>query len=130
MNLLIALAALAGMVTNPGCRSARDNQIDILESELRSQEDYIYELEDYIVDYSEKLRQYRCADMNAVVVSKSPSEPELALPPRNKTSASTPTPKELLRPLDKPAKNELPKNHGTRIQRDFTRGSRSPRTRA
>ena len=43
-----------------GCRSGRDNQIDLLERELRSQEDYIYELEDYVVEYSEKLRDFRC----------------------------------------------------------------------
>jgi len=42
-----------------GCRSGRDNQFDILESELRTQEDYIYELEDYLAEYSEKLRQCR-----------------------------------------------------------------------
>ena len=48
------------LVASCGCRSVRDNQIDILERELRSQEDYIYELEDYVVEYSDKLRQCRC----------------------------------------------------------------------
>ena len=44
-----------------GCRTAQDNQIEILERELRTQEDYIYELEDYVIQYSEKLRTMRCA---------------------------------------------------------------------
>ena len=34
-------------------------QVDVLERELRQQEDYIYELEDYLIEYSEKLRQCR-----------------------------------------------------------------------
>jgi hypothetical protein len=109
MNLLIALAMMAGMFTNTGCRSARDNQIDILERELRSQEDYIYELEDYIVEYSEKLRQYRCMEMGSIVVDEtSKSEPDLAMPPRNKTTVTPPTSRELLRSLDKPADNDVP----------------------
>jgi hypothetical protein len=108
MNILIALAALAGMFSNSGCRSARDNQIDILERELRSQEDYIYELEDYIVEYSEKLRQYRCVEMTSVVVSKEPGVPDLAIPPRNKSSVSPPSSQELLRSLEKPTDNEVP----------------------
>ncbi len=45
----------------PGCRTAQDNQIELLERELRTQEDYIYELEDYVVQYSERLRNIRCA---------------------------------------------------------------------
>jgi hypothetical protein len=36
-------------------------QVDVLERELRQQEDYIYELEDYLIEYSEKLRQARLA---------------------------------------------------------------------
>lgn len=108
MNLIIALVTLVGMFSNTGCRSARDNQIDILESELRTQEDYIYELEDYIVDYSEKLRQYRCADMAMVVESNSSSEPELAMPPRSRTNASAPSSKELLKALDNPAEITAP----------------------
>lgn len=45
----------------PGCRTPQDNQIELLERELRTQEDYIYELEDYVVQYSERLRNIRCA---------------------------------------------------------------------
>lgn len=59
-----------------GCRTARDNQLDIMERELRTQEDYIYELEDYVVEYSEKLRQCRCSQ--PMVVSKS-SKPKSIL---------------------------------------------------
>jgi len=60
-----------------GCRSARDNQIDLLERELRTQEDYIYELEDYVLEYSEKLRQVRCAQPSQIVTHAKPIEPVL-----------------------------------------------------
>lgn len=100
MNILIALVTLAGMFSNTGCRSARDNQIDILERELRTQEDYIYELEDYIVEYSEKLRMYRCAEMGTVVASK-PGEPELAPPLKSPTGETKPSARDTLRSLNK-----------------------------
>lgn len=58
------------LLVTTGCRTARDNQFDVLERELRTQEDYIYELEDYVVEYSEKLRQCRCSQPT-VVDSKS-----------------------------------------------------------
>ncbi|HEX6960500.1 MAG TPA: hypothetical protein VF175_01425 [Lacipirellula sp.] len=44
-----------------GCRNLDNAQVDVLERELRQQEDYIYELEDYLIEYSEKLRQARLA---------------------------------------------------------------------
>lgn len=70
--LLIVLglspALLAGLA---GCRSTADNQIDLLERELRVQEDYIYELEGYVVDYSEKLRDCRsCPPSQTAVYSE------------------------------------------------------------
>lgn len=102
MEIIMALALCAGILTNTGCRTSRDNQIDILESELRRQEDYIYELENYIVEYSEKLRQYRCAQMETVIIDNNSTEPELAMPPRSRTNTSGPTSKELLKSLDKP----------------------------
>lgn len=71
-GMLVALAAL-GL---GGCRTARDNQIELLERELRSQEDYIYELEDYVVEYSEKLRECRCSPHGRVIYKDSPSEAE------------------------------------------------------
>ena len=55
--LLYAMLGLAPFFV--GCRTTSDNQIDLLERELRVQEDYIYELEDYVVEYSEKLRSCR-----------------------------------------------------------------------
>ena len=54
--LLITLLAACG------CRSVDNAQLDLLERELRQQEAYIYELEDYLVEYSEKLRQCRCTN--------------------------------------------------------------------
>lgn len=56
----LALATLAG------CRNLDNAQVDVLERELRQQEDYIYELEDYLVSYSEKLRQARMAQCETV----------------------------------------------------------------
>ncbi len=72
------ISTLLATAVTAGCRTARDNQIDILERELRAQEDYIYELEDYILEYSEKLRGMR---MHSGVVSKpidSSAGPEIA----------------------------------------------------
>lgn len=102
MEIIMAVALCAGILSNSGCRTARDNQIDILESELRRQEDYIYELENYIVEYSEKLRQFRCAQMETVIIDSNATEPELAMPPRSRSNTSGPTSKELLKSLDKP----------------------------
>ena len=62
------------LVSSGGCRTGRDNQIDLLERELRSQEDYIYELEDYVVEYSEKLRECRCTQPNGRVVHSGPKK--------------------------------------------------------
>ena len=66
--LLVFAVSGCLLVASSGCRSARDNQIDILERELRSQEDYIYELEEYVVTYSDKLRQCRCVDHGETVI--------------------------------------------------------------
>jgi hypothetical protein len=78
-NSLAALVLIGLLFGGPiGCRSARDNQIDLMERELRSQEDYIYELEDYVVEYSEKLRQIRCATTQPVIIRSSDDQPELA----------------------------------------------------
>lgn len=87
-----------------GCRTARDNQVDILERELRTQEDYIYELEDYVVQYSEKLRECRCSQPMTVLSSS--SEPKSVLkkpkPPKTAPPRSEPLPfdDELLEPGD------------------------------
>jgi hypothetical protein len=118
MNTLIALVALTGMFSNTGCRSARDNQIDILERELRAQEDYIYELEGYIVDYSEKLRIYRCADMNATVVSETKDAPELAPPQRSSSTSPTPSSRVLRKSAANPAKETVPELTEPAIQKE------------
>src|SRR5215213_3055152 len=62
----LALAMLAG------CRNLDNAQVDVLERELRQQEDYIYELEDYLVEYSEKLRQARVAPCQPVSTTSKP----------------------------------------------------------
>lgn len=50
------------LIAITGCRNLDNAQIDVMERELRKQEDYIYELEDYLIEYSEKLRQCRTDD--------------------------------------------------------------------
>ncbi|NOZ39430.1 MAG: hypothetical protein GXP24_04290 [Planctomycetes bacterium] len=79
LNTLVVLFGLSSILMSGtlGCRSARDNQIDLLERELRTQEDYIYELEDYVLEYSEKLRDVRCALPSQIVTHAKPIEPEL-----------------------------------------------------
>ena len=80
---LKTLVVLSGLVVSClccslGCRSGTDNQIDLLERELRTQENYIYELEDYVLEYSEKLRQARCVQPYTIETRSKPNEPELA----------------------------------------------------
>ena len=70
-TLLVGFLVLVAL----GCRTPRDNQFDILERELRTQEDYIYELEDYVVEYSQKLRQCRCAQSTREVAERLEPEP-------------------------------------------------------
>ena len=77
LAVLIGLFSVL-MLGSLGCRSARDNQIDLLERELRTQEDYIYELEDYVLEYSEKLRQVRSSQSHQIVTQARPLEPVLA----------------------------------------------------
>ncbi len=95
-----------------GCRSTRDNQIDILERELRSQEDYIYELEDYVVQYSDKLRKlraYRCADPPATVITTQP-QPDSAKTNRPPSPTRSTTPHDRRQPTradDAPDEPEL-----------------------
>jgi hypothetical protein len=81
-----------------GCRGVDNAQVDLLERELRQQEDYIYELEDYLMEYSEKLRYYRMAcqapseSTTPAVSSKRrtpPGQPELVIdPPRTAPAGS------------------------------------------
>jgi hypothetical protein len=100
MGLAACGLTLAGMT---GCRNLDNAQVDVLERELRQQEDYIYELEDYLVEYSEKLRQCRMAanchpmtSTKAGAKSKTIPEPTLmhdkprAASPQNGRKASAP----------------------------------------
>lgn len=57
---LMFFSAVVASVTS-GCRSVDNAQVDVLERENREQADYIYELEDYLLEYSNKLRDCRCA---------------------------------------------------------------------
>jgi hypothetical protein len=93
-----------------GCRSARDNQIDILESELRSQEDYIYELEDYVVEYSDKLRGCRSCQPGEVIYKGDASESEVVeVKPYQEPEDHTVNQQAEEEPFDEPAEELLPK---------------------
>ena len=73
LTLLLLLGVTLGVT---GCRTATDNQIDLLERELRVQENYIYELEDYVVEYSDKLRDIRsCSPPQMAAYSQEVYEP-------------------------------------------------------
>ncbi len=103
----LALLLLFGMTLGfSGCRTTSDNQIDLLERELRVQEDYIYELEDYVVEYSEKLRTCRsCSPPQTAAYSQEVYEPELeSAPKRSKKSKRRQTVKEksVLEPVEEP----------------------------
>jgi len=81
----LALALLAG------CRNLDNAQIDVLERELRQQEDYIYELEDYLVEYSEKLRHARVAACDPATTARpakpaAPKTPTLDVDPSERPS--------------------------------------------
>jgi hypothetical protein len=67
--LLAACCSIAPWLA--GCRAVDNAQVDVLERELRQQEDYIYELEDYLIEYSEKLRQCRMACQAPMEISRS-----------------------------------------------------------
>lgn len=69
MGFLACLTLSASL----GCRHIDNAQVDVLESELRKQEDYIYELEEYLMEYSEKLRQARAMQCDSVVTTPSGS---------------------------------------------------------
>jgi hypothetical protein len=82
--ILVAGALLSCVA---GCRAVDNAQVDVLERELRQQEDYIYELEDYLMEYSEKLRQCRtCEDGMGVSGSTD-------LVPRSGSSAAASSPR-------------------------------------
>ena len=75
MRLSRAIGFLACLTLSAslGCRHIDNAQVDVLESELRKQEDYIYELEEYLMEYSEKLRQARAMQCDSVVTTPSGS---------------------------------------------------------
>ena len=48
----LRLSVLVALALVPGCRSA--TQTDLVEREMRQQEDQIYALQDYLADYERK----------------------------------------------------------------------------
>lgn len=100
--LLLAVATVAG------CRSVDNAQVDLLERELRQQEDYIYELEDYLVEYSEKLRRCRCASdphHRRSASSSATAKPEI---PEPELADDSPAESEDLGPVPELADEPLP----------------------
>ncbi len=92
-----------------GCRTTADNQIDLLERELRVQENYIYELEDYVVEYSEKLRGCRgCSPPQTAVYAEELYVPEHEPTPKRRKHSKKSSrrqadeEKSILEPVDEP----------------------------
>ena len=91
-SLLLVLFAYLAISTFAGCRHIDNAQVDVLESELRKQEDYIYELEEYLMEYSEKLRQARAMQCETAVAPKSGSSgSSIAEPTLDVDSVKRPT---------------------------------------
>jgi hypothetical protein len=102
LKFTLLSAAFLTAPTICGCRNLDRAQTDAMERELRQQEDYIYELENYVMEYSEKLRQARITgcEPGTIVTPKSsnaksplrepvidedlPTTPRLPLNGRNK----------------------------------------------
>jgi hypothetical protein len=93
-----------------GCRAVDNAQVDVLERELRQQEDYIYELEDYLIEYSEKLRSCRSCQPGMMVGSTSTAttkrgggkEPTLARDPPQSTAPRRPNGSRVVPPIEDP----------------------------
>ncbi|QEG34939.1 hypothetical protein [Bythopirellula goksoeyrii] len=99
---------MASLFATSGCRSTRDNQIDILERELRAQEDYIYELEDYVVEYSDKLRQCRCSQPHVASVTKpTPAPKQTSKSNTRQSTQSTVEKKPARRTLQEPREESI-----------------------
>jgi hypothetical protein len=68
---VLAVAVAACGLAFIGCRAVDNAQVDVMERELRQQQAYIYELEDYLMQYSDKLRDCRTCQAETVVETKS-----------------------------------------------------------
>ncbi len=101
LALLVGCACIS-LLLSTGCRSTRDNQIDILERELRAQEDYIYELEDYVVEYSDKLRQCRCSQQHVAARTEPTPAPKQSTSSSTTRSKTTVDKKPSVKPLQEP----------------------------
>ena len=107
------VALCATSMTLGGCRHVDNVQTDLLERELRQQEDYIYELEDYLMEYSEKLRQARIACQPGMEGSggSSPQRGRAIIEPRSSALRNTDSKKTFRSEAKDPStsvENELP----------------------
>src|SRR5262249_30575444 len=79
----LAIAAWCLAPLGSGCRAVDNAQVDVMERDLRQQQQYIYELEDYSMEHSAKPRESRPRQTPVVVEPKATSrtprkEPTLA----------------------------------------------------
>ncbi len=118
--LTLVLAALAPWMIG-GCRAVDNAQVDVLERELRQQEGYIYELEDYLIEYSEKLRECRTCPPNAAPVTSRTARPRggLLQPTLADDRPAAPTPRggsqRPIAPVDAPAPEIDPPVDSSRV---------------
>ncbi|RIK79945.1 MAG: hypothetical protein DCC67_09995 [Planctomycetota bacterium] len=92
---LAAACALGALAAAGGCRNLDNAQMDVLERELRQQEDYIYELEGCLAEYSEKLRQARLSQRPPAAAKRgveSPVRPEAREPTLDVDPPAAPLP--------------------------------------
>ena len=109
LSQAIGLLACLALSASLGCRHIDNAQVDVLESELRKQEDYIYELEEYLMEYSEKLRQARAMQCDPVATTPSTSSRSSGEPTLDVDTVKRPTlPMNGREKLAPPTKSSLP----------------------
>lgn len=109
LSRAIGFLACLTLSASLGCRHIDNAQVDVLESELRKQEDYIYELEEYLMEYSEKLRQARAMQCDPVVTTPSTSSRSSGEPTLDVGTVKRPTlPMNGRDKLAPPTKSSLP----------------------
>lgn len=109
LSRAIGFLACLTLSASLGCRHIDNAQVDVLESELRKQEDYIYELEEYLMEYSEKLRQARSMQCDQVVTTPSTSSRSSGEPTLDVDTVKRPTlPMNGRNKLAPPTKSSLP----------------------
>lgn len=107
----VGLLLAACCVLSTGCNNGRQLQTDLYQRELRLQEDEIYRLEDYVDEYQQIIRGYRCelAEARQKLAERQSARSTTPLDGRPETLPEpTPALPDKPEPLDlKPANDEI-----------------------